>query len=987
MEKPSGPPMTSARSYWHKTGRKGPTFFLNLVNTEVDGILPINITGLVGCILLSVGQVEFHSETLHTLNYVVNQSEYTVQTLRNVTEYLSMAKSVSVAQIFLPSDVMNDIDKLNVDLNNAADMLEQKTSENSSKIRKAICVDHCCSGYAFHINSGSGSCRFIVSGWLLIAVTLILCGVFVILDNTISDTCMAMGEWVENPHAETALGNILPCVDQRTTNQTLFKSKLVINDIANMVNGFVGSVANSNPPPQANPAYYNQSGPVIPPLCYPYDSQLRDRSCSAQELSMGNASLVWQNYTCATSANGLCITVGRLTPNMYKQLVDAVNVSYALEHYTPPLLNLQNCNFVRDTFRNITSSYCPPLEHYLRIVNMGLAMISVGVMLSLALWIFYANRPQREEPNLKRGEASFQGPSSPRVPKFQLGTFSLSASQNGDRQQIKRHHRAPPLTKPLRDLYLHIFVSIHICTNSMYTVMVITLLILTVFFSSNEVLSSPAIGSRSILRSIDDKAEKPDYAVELNATNFDSVLKDTPAAYAIVEFFAHWCPACRNYKPQYEKVAKIFNGADAAHPGILLMTRVDCASKINTNLCEKFSVSHYPMLLWAPPSKFVSASWDPKQEKSEIRALDDWRTADRLLNWINKQLSSSYNLDDEKFENDQLQKNASDIGQIARAIYDIEEATSTAFDIILGHKMIKPETQASLIKFFQLLVVHHPSRRCRKGTAEILVDFDDVYAKNKAIASGGEKGALSNYQICGKDVPRGYWDPSDHLIGLCLPSKPPYSAYSYTCGLWVLLHSLSVRVDDGESQIAFTTICDFIHNFFICEECRQHFYSMCSSVTTPFKKSRDFALWLWDAHNKVNERLIKDEASLGTGDPQFPKTIWPPRQLCPSCHLNRKAKNPIEWDRDGVHKFLIEYYGNTLVTLYKDKELPAEKRVDSVLAEDLASSVSAHALVVPVGAALAIAVASCAFGALACYWRQQQKSRKYKHHLHPLKNI
>lgn len=101
-----------------------------------------------------------------------------------------------------------------------------------------------------------------------------------------------MGEWVENPHAETALSNILPCVDQRTTNQTLYKSKQVINDIANMVNGFVGSVANSNPAPQATSNYYNQSGPLIPPLCYPYDAQLQDRTCSAQELSMQNASLV-----------------------------------------------------------------------------------------------------------------------------------------------------------------------------------------------------------------------------------------------------------------------------------------------------------------------------------------------------------------------------------------------------------------------------------------------------------------------------------------------------------------------------------------------------------------------------------------------------------------------------------------------------------------------------------------------------------------------
>lgn len=44
------------------------------------------------------------------------------------------------------------------------------------------------------------------------------------------------------------------------------------------------------------------------------------------------------------------------------------------------------------------------------------------------------------------------------------------------------------------------------------------------------------------------------------------------------------------------------------------------------------------MLLWGNPSKFVSGSWDPKKDKNEIRLIDDGRTAERLLNWINKQI-------------------------------------------------------------------------------------------------------------------------------------------------------------------------------------------------------------------------------------------------------------------------------------------------------------------------------------------------------------
>ncbi|MFS7959507.1 putative thiol oxidase [Helianthus anomalus] len=199
----------------------------------------------------------------------------------------------------------------------------------------------------------------------------------------------------------------------------------------------------------------------------------------------------------------------------------------------------------------------------------------------------------------------------------------------------------------------------------------------------------------------------------------------------------------------------------------------------------------------------------------------------------------------------------------------------------------------------------------------------------------------------------------------------------FSCGLWVLLHSVSVRVDDKGSHQAFTAICDFIHKFFICEECSQHFYNMCSSVTTLFNTTRGFVLWLWAAHNNVNEKLMKTESSLGTGDPKFPKIIWPPEQLCSSCYASgSQTKNKvINWNHNEVFKFLVSYYGPMLVSRYKD--------IDSVMnhadaksgSEDLLSS--RNTVAVPVGAAMAIAVASCLFGAVAYAWRSQQKNRKY----------
>ncbi|WOK98662.1 hypothetical protein Cni_G07374 [Canna indica] len=373
-------------------------------------LLVFTCAALIGCILLSVGQDEFHGEVLDTLGFVVNQSEFTVEVLRNVTDFLSLAKTISVDQLYLPLDVQNKVDKLNVDLNDAANTLSGETTKSSGKVKRvfddirctlivvaAIMLLLAILGFLLSILGHKNAIYiFILSGWLLVTITFILCGLFVIVSNAVGDTCAAMGEWVHNSQAETSLSNILPCVDEQTTNLTLYQSKEVIVQLVNVVNTAIFS--------QARSVSYNQSGPLMPSLCSPYDSEFHDRRCEPEEVSFVNASKVWQNYTCVVSDLGLCAASGRVTSDMYKQLVEAVNVSYALDHYTPFLLNLQNCQFVRGTFDSITTFFCPRLKLDLRLVNAGLGLVSTGVMLCLILWFMYANRPQREEVFAKPSE-------------------------------------------------------------------------------------------------------------------------------------------------------------------------------------------------------------------------------------------------------------------------------------------------------------------------------------------------------------------------------------------------------------------------------------------------------------------------------------------------------------------------------------------------------------------------------------------------------
>lgn len=101
-----------------------------------------------------------------------------------------------------------------------------------------------------------------------------------------------MDEWVQNPTAQTALDEILPCVDNATAQETLTRTREVTHQLVKLVDNVVSNVTNRNFPPAAAPLYYNQSGPLMPPLCNPFNADLTNRSCAPGEVPLDNAAEV-----------------------------------------------------------------------------------------------------------------------------------------------------------------------------------------------------------------------------------------------------------------------------------------------------------------------------------------------------------------------------------------------------------------------------------------------------------------------------------------------------------------------------------------------------------------------------------------------------------------------------------------------------------------------------------------------------------------------
>eukprot|EP00257_Ricinus_communis_P022506 XP_015582255.1 uncharacterized protein LOC8286599 [Ricinus communis] len=368
-------------------------------------LILFTISAIAGCIVLYTGQQKFHSITMHTLDYVVNQANDTAENLRDVSDYLAAARNVSVDSVFLPINVQDSIDKIETQINSSSTILSSRTQDNSKDIQNAldsirlaliilaaVMLALAFLGFLFSILGLQCLVYFLVIfGWILVAGTFILCGVFLLVHNVVADTCVAMDEWVLYPTAKTAMDDIIPCVDNATAQVTLQQTKEVTYQLVNVVDNIIMNISNRNFPPQVGPPlYFNQSGPLVPVLCNPFNSDLTKRQCAAGEVDLKNATEVWKSYTCQVSSSGICTTPGRLTPSLHSQMASAVNLSYGLNHYGPFLVGLVDCTFVRQTFTEIRSSYCPDLRKYTQWIYIGLVMVSAAVMLSLIFWVIYA---------------------------------------------------------------------------------------------------------------------------------------------------------------------------------------------------------------------------------------------------------------------------------------------------------------------------------------------------------------------------------------------------------------------------------------------------------------------------------------------------------------------------------------------------------------------------------------------------------------------
>jgi thiol-disulfide isomerase/thioredoxin len=216
---------------------------------------------------------------------------------------------------------------------------------------------------------------------------------------------------------------------------------------------------------------------------------------------------------------------------------------------------------------------------------------------------------------------------------------------------------------------------------------------------------------------------------------------------------------------------------------------------------------------------------------------------------------------------------------------------------------------------------------------ELLDGFDEVVKSEENVVQ-----IVAKYRDSNSDVSTSSWTWSAQ----CMTHQP--IAMGYPCGLWQLFHIVSVGLAErhqgmeeagGNSlfivspQSAGNTLRNVIHHFFGCLECAANYvehYDSCgldachrllphdemitnNDQSTLLWQWREFAVWLWETHNGVNERLkqedLEEEQQRG-GNERHTEVMWPNLSQCPQCWPDQNQM--YSFSNEAVYQFLLSTY-------------------------------------------------------------------------------
>lgn len=162
---------------------------------------------------------------------------------------------------------------------------------------------------------------------------------------------------------------------------------------------------------------------------------------------------------------------------------------------------------------------------------------------------------------------------------------------------------------------------------------------------------------------------------------------------------------------------------------------------------------------------------------------------------------------------------------------------------------------------------------------------------------------LQEYLVSSETVSKSEWltllTRSGLRSSVTWSSQCRSSSSPFTCGLWLLFHSLAAHAaEDGSRNCE--AIVTLVQMLFGCDACRDHFLTMTPTHTNLSRV--EGMMWLWRTHNAVNLRLDSNERAATDSST---KTQRPTSIECPDCTEEGG------WNLNRVAEWLLETYGPT----------------------------------------------------------------------------
>lgn len=429
-----------------------------------------------------------------------------------------------------------------------------------------------------------------------------------------------------------------------------------------------------------------------------------------------------------------------------------------------------------------------------------------------------------------------------------------------------------------------------------------------------------------------------DYEPDPEQGDRPTIIYDPNMGPRVIEFYAPWCPHCRHFQKHYVEFAEQVHSVLAEynyHGPEVQFCAISCTA--NKQICRDMDVHGYPKIRLFP------AGATGKNASTEVVY---WK-----LHPFDTLNSLGVRVDKMRLHNDGAVANGlpSDSGFLQRLRKRVQGPSSSSmtttnslgwpprtreqvfddaflsFDFNLRSAIfttgdpLSNTTQTSLFDWLELLKKATPVVwDIQVVIKALLANFDQiVQSEEKLIAILDGAGASPKQKT---------WSDS------CTKGE---KGMGYTCGLWELFHIVSVGLveynmmisandDIVLGEVSLTTVHgsevlrNFIDSFFGCEVCRLNFVSAydacahdrCNRLTDQDMSPKQwiqFPVWLFETHNAVNARLLREKADrenrVATPEEEVERR-WPPKSSCPKCWTDSGG-----WDEEVVYKFLrVEYW-------------------------------------------------------------------------------